>query len=125
MPDAFAYRFDAPDRSIVSGDTRRSDNLVKLARGADVLVHEAMWVPGVDRLLAFRPNATTLKKHISDSHTPVEEVGQVAAAAGVKALVLSHLVPARDDRLTEQMWIDLARAHFKGHIIVARDSMEI
>jgi len=126
VPDAFAYRFDAPDRSIViSGDTHRSDNLVKLARGADVLVHEAMWVPGVDRLVAFSPNATTLKKHIIDSHTPVEEVGQVAAAAGVKTLVLSHLVPAQDDRLTEQMWIELARAHFKGQIIVARDLMEI
>lgn len=126
VPDAFAYRFDAPDRSIViSGDTHRSDNLVKLARGADVLVHEAMWVPGVDRLVAFSPNATTLKKHIIDSHTPVEEVGQVAAAAGVKTLVLSHLVPAQDDRLTDQMWIDLARAHFKGQIIVAKDLMEI
>ena len=126
VPDAFAYRFDAPDRSIViSGDTHRSDNLVRLARGAHVLVHEAMWVPGVDRLVAFSPNATTLKKHIIDSHTPVEEVGQVAAAAGVKTLVLSHLVPAQDDRLTDQMWIDLARAHFKGQIIVAKDLMEI
>lgn len=126
VPDAFAYRFDAADRSIViSGDTHRSDNLVKLARGADVLVHEAMWVPGVDRLVAFSPNATTLKKHIIDSHTPVEEVGQVAAAAGVKTLVLSHLVPAQDDRLTDQMWIDLARAHFQGQIIVAKDLMEI
>jgi ribonuclease BN (tRNA processing enzyme) len=126
VSDAFAYRFDAADRSIViSGDTHRSDNLVKLARGADVLVHEAMWVPGVDRLVAFSPNATTLKKHIIDSHTPVEEVGQVAAAAGVKTLVLSHLVPAQDDRLTDQMWIDLARAHFQGQIIVAKDLMEI
>jgi ribonuclease BN (tRNA processing enzyme) len=126
VPDAFAYRFDAPDRSIViSGDTHRSDNLVKLARGADVLVHEAMWVPGVDRLVAFNTKATTLKKHIIDSHTPVEEVGQVAAAAGVKTLVLSHLVPAEDDRLTDQMWIDLARANFKGQIIVAKDLMEI
>jgi ribonuclease BN (tRNA processing enzyme) len=124
--DAFAYRFDGPDRSIViSGDTHRSDNLVKLAGGADVLVHEAMWVPGVERLLAFSPNATTLKKHIIASHTPVEEVGQVAAAAGVKTLVLSHLVPAEDDRLTDQMWIDLAAAHFKGQIIVGKDLMEI
>jgi len=126
VADAFAYRFDAPDRSIViSGDTHRSDNLVKLARGADVLVHEALWVPGVDRLVAFNPNATTLKKHIIDSHTPVEEVGQVAAAAGVKTLVLSHLVPAEDDRLTDQMWVDLASLHFKGQIIVAKDLMEI
>jgi ribonuclease BN (tRNA processing enzyme) len=126
VPNAFAYRFDAPDRSIViSGDTHRSDNLVKLARGADVLVHEALWVPGVDRLVAFNPNATTLRKHIIDSHTPVEEVGQVAAAAGVWTLVLSHLVPADDDRLTDQMWIDLARRHFTGQIIVGKDLMEI
>ena len=126
VPTAFAYRFDGPDRSIViSGDTHRADNLAKLAQSADVLVHEAMWVPGVDRLVGASPNATTLKKHIIDSHTPVEEVGQVAAAAGVKTLVLSHLVPADDERLTEQMWIDLAAAHFKGRIVVARDLMEI
>ena len=38
---AFAYRFDGADRSIViSGDTTRSDNLVKLAQGAEVLVHQ-------------------------------------------------------------------------------------
>jgi ribonuclease BN (tRNA processing enzyme) len=43
----------------------------------------------------------------------------------VKTLVLSHLVPAQDDRLTDQMWIDLARAHFQGQIIVAKDLMEI
>jgi len=49
----------------------------------------------------------------------------VAAAAGVKTLVLSHLVPADDDRLTDQVWIDLARVHFKGRIIVAKDLMEI
>jgi ribonuclease BN (tRNA processing enzyme) len=126
VPDGFAYRFDAPDRSIViSGDTHRSDNLVKLARGADVLVHEAMWVPGVDRLVSFSTNATTILKHFIDSHTPVEQVGEVAAAAGVKTLVLSHLVPADDERLTEQTWIDLARAHFKGQIIVGRDLMEL
>src|SRR6266446_5529147 len=78
-------------------------------------------VPSVDRLVGASPNATTLKKHIIDSHTPVEEVGQVAAAAGVKTLVLSHLVPAEDDRLTDQMWVDLASVHFKGRIIVAKD----
>src|SRR5262249_25857577 len=40
---AFAFRFDSADRSIViSGDTAPSDNLIQLARGADVLVHEAL-----------------------------------------------------------------------------------
>jgi len=123
---AFAFRFDGPDRSIVfSGDTNKSDNLVRLAQGADLLVHEALWVPAVDRLVARIPNAATLKKHIIDSHTAVEDVGRVAAAAGVKTLVLSHLVPADDPAITEQMWIDAARAYFKGEIVVARDGMEL
>src|SRR6266481_802265 len=62
---AFAYRFDTPSRSIViSGDTNRTDNLIKLAQGADILVHEALWVPAVDRLVATVQNAATLKKHI-------------------------------------------------------------
>jgi ribonuclease BN (tRNA processing enzyme) len=123
---AFAYRFDGPDRSIViSGDTDRSDALVQLARGADVLVHEALYVPAVDRLVARVPNAATLKKHIIDSHTSVEDCGRVAAAAGVKTLVLSHLVPADDPTLTDQMWLDAARAHFKGEVVVGKDLLEI
>jgi ribonuclease BN (tRNA processing enzyme) len=123
---AFAFRFDCPDRSIVfSGDTNKSDNLVRLARGADVLVHEVLWVPAVDRLVARVPNAATLKKHIIDSHTSAEDVGRVAAAAGVKTLVLSHLVPADDPGVTDQMWIDAARGSFNGQIIVARDGMEL
>jgi ribonuclease BN (tRNA processing enzyme) len=123
---AFAFRFDGPERSIVfSGDTNKSDNLVRLARGADVLIHETLWVPAVDRLVARNPHAATLKKHIIDSHTAVEDVGRVAAAAGVKLLVLSHLVPADDPQITDDMWIGAARPHFKGDIVVARDGMEI
>jgi ribonuclease BN (tRNA processing enzyme) len=123
---AFAYRFDGPDRSIViSGDTTYSENLIRLARGADVLVHEALFVPALDRLVARIPNAATLKKHIIDSHTPVEDAGKVAAAAGVKTLVLSHLVPADDPSVTEQMWLDAAHAHFGGEVILGKDLLEI
>ncbi len=123
---AFAYRFDAADRSIViSGDTNRSENLVRLAQGADMLVHETLFVPAVDRLVARVPNAATLKKHIIDSHTSVEDVGRVATAAGVKTLVLSHLVPPDDPAITEQMWLDAARAHFKGEVILGKDLLEI
>jgi ribonuclease BN (tRNA processing enzyme) len=123
---AFAYRFDTADRSIViSGDTARSDALTKLAQGADVLVHEVMWVPAVDRIAASIPNSTTLKKHIIDSHTSAEDAGRVAQAAGVKTLVLSHFVPADDPTITDQMWLDAARSHFRGDIIVGKDLMEI
>jgi ribonuclease BN (tRNA processing enzyme) len=123
---AFAYRFDSADRSIVfSGDTARSENLVQLARGADVLVHEALFLPAVDRLVARVPNATTLKRHLLASHTSAEDCGRVAAAAGVKKLVLSHFVPPDDPLVTEQMWIDAARPYFSGEIVAGRDLMEI
>lgn len=123
---AFAYRFDGPDRSIViSGDTARSDNLVKLARGADVLVHEAMWLPAVDRIVARDPKAKTLREHLIASHTVAEDCGRVAQAAGVKTLVLSHLVPGGDATITEEMWMNAARQHFQGRIVVGKDLMEI
>jgi ribonuclease BN (tRNA processing enzyme) len=123
---ALAFRFDTPDRSIVfSGDTNRSESLVHLAKGADVLVHETLWVPAVDRLVARYPHAAMLKKHIIASHTAVEDVGRVAAAAGVKTLVLSHLVPADDPTITDDMWLGAARPYFKGEIVVARDGMDV
>jgi len=126
LTPALAYRFDAKDRSIViSGDTARSDSLVALARGADVLVHEALYTPAVDRIVAKVPNASTLKQHLLDSHTTAEDCGRVAAAAGVKTLVLSHLVPPDDPQVTDEMWIDAARRHFKGTIVLGKDLMEV
>jgi ribonuclease BN (tRNA processing enzyme) len=123
---AFAYRFDARDRSIViSGDTSPCDNLVKLAQGADVLVHEALYPPAIDRLLAGLPNATALKRSILSHHTTAEDAGRLAQAAGVKTLVLSHLVPAEDPEVTEATWTDAARSHFRGRVIVGKDLLEI
>lgn len=123
---AFAFRFDSRDRSIViSGDTKRSDELIRLAQGADVLVHEALYVPAVERLTARVPNAAKLRQSILSHHTSVEDVGRVAETAGVKMLVLSHLVPPDDPTITDQMWIDAARTTFKGQIIVGQDLLEI
>jgi ribonuclease BN (tRNA processing enzyme) len=123
---AFAYRFDARDRSIViSGDTARSDNLVKLARGADVLVHSAMYPPAIDRLVARVPNAPALKASILAHQTSAEDAGRVAQAAGVRTLVLSHLVPADDPEVTDRMWIEAAQSHFGGRVILGKDLLEI
>jgi ribonuclease BN (tRNA processing enzyme) len=123
---AFAYRFDAPDRSIViSGDTAPSDNLVKLAAGADVLVHSVMYPSAIDRLVARVPNAAALKASILAHQTSAEDAGRVAARAGVKALVLSHFVPPDDPDVTDAMWTEAARQHFKGTVILGRDLLEI
>lgn len=123
---AFAFRFDAADRSIViSGDTTPSDNLIKLAQGADVLVHEVIHKPSLAKLIARIPNAEKLLEHIVASHTTHDDVGKVAKAAGVKTLVLSHIVPSDDTSVTDEMWIEGARAHFDGKVIVGKDLMEI
>ncbi|HEY0267352.1 MAG TPA: MBL fold metallo-hydrolase, partial [Rhizomicrobium sp.] len=112
---AFAYRFDCPDRSIViSGDTRPSDNLVALAQGADVLVHEVMYLPALERLMAAEPNAKTLREHLLSAHTTTEEVGRIATRAGVKTLVLSHFVPGGLPAIPDQTWIDAVRPTFAG-----------
>lgn len=123
---AFAYRFDSATRSIViSGDTNYSEALIALAKGADVLVHEALYLPGLDRLLAKTPNAERLREHIIAAHTATEDVGRVAAAAGVKTVVLSHLVPGDDPSISDDDWTAGVRKHFAGEVIVGRDLMEI
>ncbi len=123
---AFAYRFDATDRSIViSGDTTPSDALITLAQGASILVHSALYAPAIDRMVARVPNAAGLKQSILAHQTSAEEAGRVAQAAGVRTLVLSHLVPADDPEVTDNMWIAAARTRFKGDVIVGRDLLEI
>jgi ribonuclease BN (tRNA processing enzyme) len=122
---SFAYRLDTADRSIViSGDTNVSTNLIRLAQGADVLVHEVMHLPSLDTFYKTDTNAKRLREHLLASHTTVEDVGRVAAAANVKTLVLSHFVPG-DIELPDNEWTAGARAHFKGRVVVGRDLMEI
>src|SRR3989442_2695255 len=95
--NAYAYRFDAADRSIViSGDTAYSPELIALAKGADVLVHETMHLGGLESLLKRVPNAATLREHLHASHTVTEDIGRVAAAPRGKNPLLSPFVaPAR------------------------------
>ena len=122
---AFAYRFDCPDRSIViSGDTRPSANLVRLAKDADVLVHEILYPPAMERLVASEPNAASLRAHLFASHSTPEQVGRTATEAGVKTLVLSHFVPGAPS-VTDQMWFDAVRPFYAGRLIVGRDLMEV
>ena len=123
---AFAYRFDCPDRSIVfSRDTRPSKNLVKLAQGADILVHEVMHLPSLDQLIATESNAKTLREHLLASHSTTEQVGRIATEAGVKTLVLSHFVPGGYPFLKDEVWYDAVRPYFSGNLVVGHDLLEL
>jgi len=126
IKQAFAYRFDAKDRSVViSGDTAYAPELAEFASGADVLVHEVMYLPGIEALLKRLPNATRLREHLMAAHTLPEDVGKIATQAGVKTLVLSHFVPGDDASITDEQWSEGVRRHYKGQVIVGKDLMEI
>ena len=72
-----------------------------------------------------------------EAHTPAADVRRVAAAAGVRRLVLSHFVahvplsekaarydgPAGIDE--PQHWLEGVREHFRGEVVVGEDMMEI
>lgn len=126
IKQAYAYRFDAKDRSIViSGDTTYVPELAEFAKAADVLVHEVMYLPAIEALARRLPNAIRLREHLLASHTLPEDVGRVAAQAGIKTLVLTHFVPSDDPSITDEQWTEGVRKHFSGQIIVGKDLMEI
>jgi ribonuclease BN (tRNA processing enzyme) len=120
---SYAYRFDSRDRSIViSGDTSASDALADLAKGADILVHEAIYLPGFAGPPYNMPEP--MLKMATTVHTTPEQAGQIAQKAGVKTLVLSHLIPG-ENTTTDDVWRAEAAKHFTGKIIVGHDLMVI
>jgi ribonuclease BN (tRNA processing enzyme) len=56
---------------------------------------------------------------------PTEDVGRIAAAAGVKVLVLSHFVPGDDPLVTDDNWTEDVKKNFSGRIVVAKDLMQL
>jgi ribonuclease BN (tRNA processing enzyme) len=124
--DNFAYKFETPGGVIVfSSDTNYNPRLAEFARGADILVHECLYPPAVDRLVLKTKNGATLREHLLASHTTTEDVGRIAAAAGVKMLVLSHFVPGDDPLVTDDNWTEDVKKNYSGRVIVAKDLMEL
>ena len=118
---AFAYRFDTPSGSAVfSGDTGPCDNVVRLAQGADYLVHEVIDLDFVRNRVANMPNRDNIINHLTESHTSPEDAGRIAARAGAQTLVLSHLVPG-DSEIAEAEWEERARAGFDGTVVCGVD----
>ncbi len=121
---AIAYRFDTDDGSVVfSGDTCVSNNLIRLAKNCDVLVHEVIDVAWVDALFPPPMSAKdeAFRNHLLSSHTTIDQVGKVAEAAGAKTLVLSHIAPGHASRKN----LMRAQRNFSGQLIIGEDLMQV
>jgi ribonuclease BN (tRNA processing enzyme) len=124
--EAYAYRFDAAGWSVVfSGDTAPSPALVRLARGADVLVHEVL-LRTADEIARWQGRAAgdALVQHIVNSHTGVADAGRIAQESGVRTLVLSHYVPG-DDAIDREAVRSEIRRSFAGEVVFGEDLMVI
>lgn len=97
---AFAFRFETAHGSVtISGDTAPCDNLVRLAAGTDLLLHEAIDFGWAERAYAGEDPATAAASldHHRKSHTSPAQAGAIATRAGARALALHHLVPGNAD----------------------------
>ncbi|MGH8788632.1 MAG: MBL fold metallo-hydrolase [Cupriavidus necator] len=112
---------------MVSGDATRSDNLIRHAKGADSLVHEVVSHEGVQALVqTFDPGNRELVQRIVDAHTPTDQVGAVATAAGVKKPVLTHFVPTGLHAYDNvDAWTKGVRKTYAGELVVGQDLLEV
>src|SRR5262249_39818961 len=127
---SYSYRFDTADRSVVfTGDTGPSDAVVELAKGADLLLSEVTVTPDEYKeqpiwQLMTPEQQSAFMRHQREEHLFADEVGKMAARAGVKTVVLTHITATgnpNDDyvRLAEEV-----KKHFSGQVLIAKDLME-
>jgi len=122
VDQAFGFRFDQDSASVViSGDTKYSENLIRHAQEAGLLVHEVYWTRGLREAAAAAadPEERARFQLLPTYHTGSEEVGKVAAAANARHLVLSHIIRPRPDA---DYAADI-RPDFRGELTVAEDLM--
>jgi ribonuclease Z len=128
---AVGYRIEFGGKSIVvSGDTKAIPEMVEAARGADVLVHEAMYVAQLNqaRRLLQRgdPRRAAMLDDMMSHHAGTLDVAAIAREAGVKQLVLTHLVPSIPPTdAAEKIFTTGMSDIYTGPIVVARDGMKI
>ena len=118
---AFAFRFNSQYGSIViSGDTGYCENTITLAEDCDLLLHEAIDLEVMERLMRNHSDPQrreAVLSHHRRAHTTAEDAGRVAQQAGAKALILHHLVPAD---VPLERWYQATNT-FEGTVHVAKD----
>jgi ribonuclease BN (tRNA processing enzyme) len=130
---SYSYRFETPDRIVFfTGDTGPSDAVVELAKGADLYVTETTSPEGVVEV--FKKSGIWQAKtpaeqegflrHMHEEHVTPEDIGKMAARAGVKAVVMTHLGPSTNSDEEYQRYVDEAKKYYGGPITLAKDLMK-
>lgn len=112
-PNAYGYRIDTPDRSIViSGDTRETDAVADACNGCDVLIHEVFSDSGFAQMSPAR------QPYHAAAHTPATAVGRVATKGRAKMVILTHILffGSTEDRILREV-----RSTYGGRVVMARD----
>lgn len=126
---AIGYRFDYKGRSaVISGDTNFSPNLVRVAKRADLLIHDGLQPRMVSRITAAldahgQHNTAQITRDIIEYHATPERAADAARLAGVRELIFSHIVPPLPTRYAYPLFLGDAAAHFGGPITVGEDGM--
>jgi ribonuclease Z len=125
--EALGFRIEYGGRSVVlSGDTARSEELIRAARGADVLVHEGLSpeLVGIMEETARAQNQDGLARIFHDIlnyHTSPPDAADVAQEAGVGALAFTHLIPPLPVSIMEGPFLADARQRYTGPLWIMRD----
>lgn len=128
LPEAIAYRVRVGGKTIVySGDTGPTDQLVKLAKGADLLVTEVVEPAAITRQLSAMMSAAptaareAIIRGMTRNHLVPAEIGRIAHAAGVRQVVLTHFVPSPEASGDAEAYTrDIAEV-YKGALTLAND----
>jgi ribonuclease Z len=112
---AFGFRIEYKGHSVVlSGDTRYSENLIKFAKGTDLLIHEVIIAP--DTLSKSDP-----KYPILAHHTTAEQAGRVFSQVKPKLAAFSHI--SKLYGLNEEDIMKSTKANYSGPLIMGEDLM--
>lgn len=126
---SYSLRIDTPQRSFVyTGDTGPSQHVEQLANHADVLISEVIDMDKIADTLRDAPHSQlppamlpAMLKHMEEDHLTPVEIGKLAAKAGVKEVVLTHVVPGSDDERDMSGYTKGIAPTYGGPVYVSRD----
>jgi ribonuclease Z len=129
--ESYGYRIEYKSNIVVvSGDTKYSKRVETQAKGADLLIHEAFSERLIEATaiasddLEIHPDGRTIR-HIMKTHTGSRDAAKIARDAGVKQLVLTHIIPPLPNWITERLFLSGLDKIYDGDIVLAEDGLRI